>query len=440
MMSCKKAINFVSLIFASSSLIVLLWGEIEFVNVPITAGTQSKWDEAEETNKNETRISTASTPALRIPPPPPPPLVEDGNLPHNVTNNALIGVVVSSSPTTPPTERFDKCRHGQPWLEYCAEYYNKGNWTIRSSPLVWNQTYSIEDRLWHMAARHSPSECQQIGTSLEWQSHADHHHRSADGGWNSQQFLDAVGPNQVITFVGDSLTRQHFATLLEALDHDHHILSCTGQNHGWGKRFPRSCVTTKNVTIQCIYDNFGSWDDGIPAWDGGIRGKSYIGTMATQDYFRDSHLIIMNFGLWYYEQGEIGIQTNHTKNSYERHVRRLVNEVAMYRQSHQLVVWRETTLAGQTKHPDWPFRSLFAQHQIPVIYDHSVKQPPSGRHLNNKKASSSWTAADLYMDAAHFCEPAIQMAWNTILSHMVQDWRRNNSAATTVHEKSATIV
>jgi hypothetical protein len=433
MISCKKAINFVSLIFASSSLIVLLWGEIEFVTVPISAGTmRSKWDEADvkKTSQNETTISTASS-ALRIPPPP---LVDDGSFPHNITINAPQGVVVSSSPTTAPTERFDECRHGQPWLEHCAEYYNNGNWSIRSVPLVWNQTYSIEDRLWPMAVRHSASECQRIGTSLEWQSslssssqHKDDH--SAGGGWNAQHFLDAVGPNQVITFVGDSLTRQHFATLLEALDYDHHISSCTGQNHGWGKRFPRSCVTTNNVTIQCIYDNFGSWDDGIPAWDGGIRGKSYIGTMATQDYFRESHLIIMNFGLWYYEQGDIGVQTNHTKVSYERHVRRLVNEVAMYRQPHQLVVWRETTLAGQTKHPDWPFRSLFAQHQIPVIYDHSVQQqqPPSDQHP---------TAADLYMDAAHFCEPAIQMAWSTILSHMVQDWRRYNSAtaATTVRE------
>jgi hypothetical protein len=54
-----------------------------------------------------------------------------------------------------------------------------------------------------------------------------------------------------------------------------------------------------------------------------------------------------------------------------------------------------------------------AQRQIPVIYDHSTNRENTGPQAT--------TVAKLYMDNIHFCEPALQMTWTTILSHILQD-------------------
>jgi hypothetical protein len=308
----------------------------------------------------------------------------------------------------------DTCRR-IPWTENCVEWYNTGKWTVLPSPLKWNQTYSQAKRYWKATNITSSLECHRVGTTLMWQS-ATHEPPV----WDAHQFLKALGPHKRIALVGDSVTRQHYATFLEALGDT--IQSCSGFHHGWGPRTPRSCQTNTNVTIHLVPDNFGSWDEGIDFWDGGVRGKSYNGTMATQDFFRESHLIVMNFGLWYHEQGQIGQQTNHTPSSYLRHMRALADAVAMYRQPDQLVVWRETTVSGLADHPDRILRPYMAHRQIPVIYDHSVQHLLGHHPAADGSTTTTTTVADLYMDNIHFCEPALQCAWTSILSHLVQDY------------------
>jgi hypothetical protein len=351
---------------------------------------------------------------------------------NNLTRSNIPVVAVSpttaapsSQPTTRPANNagskvttfqfVDTCRR-IPWTENCVEWYNTGNWTVLPSPLKWNQTYSQAKRYWKATNITSTSECQRVGTTLLWQS-ATHHVPPV---WDAHQFLKALGKHKRIAMVGDSVTRQHYATFLEALGDT--IQNCSGFHHGWGPRTPRSCRTTTNVTIHLVPDNFGSWDEGISPWDGGVRGTSYNGTMATQDFFRESHLIVMNFGLWYHEQGQIGVPTNHTASSYLRHMRALADEVAMYRQPDQLVVWRETTVSDRADHPDRALRPYMAQRQIPVIYDHSVRHLLGHPVAADGSTTTTTTVADLYMDDIHFCEPALQMAWTSILSHLVQDY------------------
>jgi hypothetical protein len=310
-----------------------------------------------------------------------------------------------------PSSLVDSCRLF-PWTANCTEWYNTGNWTILPSPLEWKQIYSQESMDWGTTRFINASECQRIGTSLEWKSNTH------DARWDANRFLQVFGPNKRITFVGDSVTRQHYATFLEALGDT--ILNCSGFDNGWGARSPLVCQTTNNVSIHIVSDNFGSWDEAVGPWEGGIRGKSYNGTMATQDYFRDSDLIIMNFGVWYYEQVGVGKRTNHTSSTYLRHMRTMADDVVLYRQPNQLVVWRETTGPCKPNHYDvkaanLALRSYMAESKIPVIYDHTaMHQEPH--------PPGSTTVADLYKDFIHFCEPALQMAWTTILFHIVQDW------------------
>jgi hypothetical protein len=247
-------------------------------------------------------------------------------------NNATTTSLVAAAPTP-------WC--GQtPWTEHCAEWYNTGKWIVLPEPIEWNQTYSARSMEWQSSRQTSPSECQRVGTSLQWRSTTQNIELPV---WDADRFLRAVGPHKRITIVGDSVARQHYATLLEALGTDH-IRNCTKFDHDyWGPQLPSSCRTTNNVTIHVVQDNYGSWDEGVGPYDGGIRGKSYIGTMADQDYFRESDLIVMSFGVWYYEQVGTGVKTNHTPATYIRHMRTLVDDIALHRQPHQLIVWRETT-------------------------------------------------------------------------------------------------
>jgi hypothetical protein len=173
------------------------------------------------------------------------------------------------------------------------------------------------------------------------------------------------------------------------------------------------------VTINVVQDNYGSWDEGVGPFDGGNRGKSYNGTMADQDYFRESNLIVMNFGIWYYEQVPTGRQTNHTHETYIRHMQDLADDIALHRQPHQLVIRRETTGPRKPNHEavkaaNRLLRPYMAQRQIPIIYDHSTMLGDTGPEAT--------TVAKLYLDSIHFCEPALQMTWTTILSNIVQDW------------------
>jgi hypothetical protein len=323
------------------------------------------------------------------------------------TSNATTTTTTTSFVAAAPTP----C--GQtPWSLNCTEWYNNGTWTVLPEPIKWNQTYSAEAMDWQSSKILNASECRRVGTSLQWQS-------TTHAVWDADRFLNAFGPHQRITIVGDSVTRQHYATFIEALGVDH-IRNCTGfGQHYWGPRLPLSCLTTNNVTINVVQDNYGSWDEGVGPYDGGNRGKSYIGTMADQDYFRESNLIVMNFGIWYYEQVPTGIKTNHTPESYIRHMHALADDIALHRQPHQLVVWRESTGPRRynyeaIKAANLLLRPYMAQRQIPIIYDHSTKYGPTG--------PVATTVAKLYIDNIHFCEPALQMTWTTILSHMVQDW------------------
>jgi hypothetical protein len=307
----------------------------------------------------------------------------------------------------------DTCRQ-TPWTEACAEWYNAGKWTVLPSPLEWHQTYSQIGMVWNSSKRLAPSECQRVGTSLQWQSNT--HDPSV---WDADRFLRALGPDKRIAIVGDSLARQHYATFLEALG-DNIQKNCDA----WGPRSPLSCqTTTHNVTIHMVSDNYGSWDGGIGPWDGGFRGKSYNATTATQDYFRRSHLIVLNFGIWYYEQAGVGKQTNHTAATYIRHMQTVADDIARLRQPHQLVVWRETTGPRSPNHEvvkaaNRALRPYMALRQIPVIYDHTS--------MTERTGPRATTVANLYKDAIHFCEPALQMAWTSILSHIVQGyyWER----------------
>jgi hypothetical protein len=327
----------------------------------------------------------------------------------------LTASTAATATATATTSLADTCRQ-TPWTEACAEWYNDGNWTVLPSPLEWHQTYSQQTMGWNSSRFATPSECQRVGTSLQWQSNT--HNPSV---WDADRFLRALGPDKRIVIVGDSVARQHYATFLEALGDN--IQNCTGFDYGWGPRSPLSCQTTAhNVTIDTVTDNYGSWDGGIGPWDGGIRGKSYNGTAATQDYFRGSHLIVLNFGIWYYEQVEAGQQTNHTVATYIRHMQTVADDIARHRQPHQLVVWRETTGPRKPNHEDIKaanraLRPYMALRQIPVIYDHSSM---------SKSGPLETTVAHLYLDWIHFCEPALQMAWTSILSHIVQDynWER----------------
>jgi hypothetical protein len=166
---------------------ILLWREIEFL-----AHWRATWI---RTKREEKETETASPPF--------------GNNDRHSNSDTP---VVSVSPTTAPTRRStslqltsidseetetfspspaDNCRQA-PWLENCTEWYNTGNWTVLPSPMEWNQNYSIEDRVWNMTRFTSASECQRVGTSLEWRSHTH------DSGWDAHRFLQALGPNKRI--------------------------------------------------------------------------------------------------------------------------------------------------------------------------------------------------------------------------------------------------
>jgi hypothetical protein len=117
--------------------------------------------------------------------------------------------------------------------------------------------------------------------------------------------------------------------------------------------------------------------------------------LASAQFFRESDLIVMNFGVWYYEQAPTGVKTNHTPDSYIRHMLAVADAIALHRQPHQLIVWRESTGPRRynyeaIKTANLLLRPYMAQRQISVIYDHSTKFGATGPQSDDPWPSCTW--------------------------------------------------
>ena len=198
------------------------------------------------------------------------------------------------------------------------------------------------------------------------------------------------------------MSRQTFAVLLEALGL--HWRNCSVI------AAPTRIMTTKcniknNVTLRMLNDNYGeSW---------------YTNTSTIVE----SDIIVMNFGVWYVEQKQLGRKTNHTSGTYLAKMRELVDFMETVRKPHQLIVFRESAemlrpTSATLNKLGKELQSLWISHRVPMIAHQSAVHANRARPKTN-----SSTVADLFHDWIHHCEPTLQLAWLTVLSYIVRDWK-----------------
>jgi hypothetical protein len=285
-----------------------------------------------------------------------------------------------------------------PWSYECFDHYNAGYWTILDNPKNWSQQYGYHK--WSTAtttATTSPKKCERSAKTLEWKSlHGEQ--KMFDG----IAFLKALERQKVtvVSFIGDSISRQSFAVLLEAIQ-------TPAQACSWGKltkeiSFPTECVSAlegnniTNVTFRMHNDVYGDH-------------------ISEEPYFEEADIIVMNFGIWYVEQKKIGQQTNHTPSTYLSHMVQIIGDINRRRRPHQLIVFRESakmlipTSNALLQKMTQELRSVLIEHKIPIIAHQSAN-----------------LTDDLFHDDIHLCEPALQLSWLTILMHIVQGWDRGH--------------
>ena len=96
--------------------------------------------------------------------------------------------------------------------------------------------------------------------------------------------MKSVG-NKVVSFIGDSLSRQSFGVLLEAIQTPPQVCTYAKLKHGGNSAFPTECALingTTNITFRMHNEKYG---DNI-----------------TKTYFQEADIIVFNFGVWYVEQ------------------------------------------------------------------------------------------------------------------------------------------
>mmetsp|Transcript_34757 Transcript_34757/g.74033 ORF Transcript_34757/g.74033 Transcript_34757/m.74033 type:complete len:210 (-) Transcript_34757:272-901(-) len=205
----------------------------------------------------------------------------------------------------------------------------------------------------------------------------------------------------IISFIGDSLSRQLFAVLLEAVGTSSE--SCTYGKLG-AIKFPYQCVhETDNITVRMHNENYGD-------------------NITKNQFFAQADIIVMNVGVWHLEQQVYGVRTNHTPTTYYSHMLLIMQEISRARRPHQLTVFRQspemrTSASAALQRVTQKLLPLFIKHEIPVIAHQSAL--PN----QNLTTTSNW-----FHDNAHYCELALQLAWLTILMHIVRDWNNISDA------------
>ena len=238
-----------------------------------------------------------------------------------------------------------------------------------------------------------------MGTTLEWKSlHGE------PSTFDGSAFLKFLGNNKVVSFIGDSVSRQMFAVLLEAIQVPPQ--ACTSELF-LNTLFPVECVLlndTTNITLRMHNDYYGD-------------------NITNNTYFEEADIIVLNFGVWYVERVEDGLRTNHTASNYVSHMIQLLNDIETVRKPHQLIVFREsaemlnpTTKSLQSMTQE--LRPILIEHRIPII------------------AHQSANLKDLFHDRIHWCEPALQLAWLTILLHIAKDWNQSLISETAPEQPS----
>ena len=290
------------------------------------------------------------------------------------------------------------------WSQECAYWYNSGYWTLRGTPRPWNMTFGYHT--WNTSNIMSAQECEHIGRSAEFKSLTNQ-----PKAFEANAFLQAahqIGRTKynnsslpttttVISIVGDSVSRQTFSVLLEAIGIRRE--ACTFEPLPGAKiLFPTKCswTTTKignSILNLTLY----------------MHNSHYTDNWPNQTVFEQSDIVLMNFGMWYVEQQKAGQRTNHTPLTYITHMTRLFEDIQLERQPRQLIVFRETSFRHGVPNADLvsfskKLHPLLELHQIPLITHHN---------------SSNFT---LFHDRIHFCEPSLPLAWITILTYMMQDW------------------
>lgn len=274
-----------------------------------------------------------------------------------------------------------------PWSLECFHHYNAGNWTTLDHPRYWSQQYGYHK--WSTG----PKNCERMGKTLEWKSL-----HNSPSVFDGNAFLEAVGQNKVVSFIGDSVSRQSFAVLLEAIQTPPQV--CNWAPLTKTITFPTECVLalgendTPNITFRMHNEWYGDY-------------------ITNETYFKEADITVLNLGVWYVEQQGYGQQTNHTPSNYVSHMVQILKGIETSRKPHQLIVFREsaemlTPSSESLQNMTQELRSILIEHRIPIIAHQSA-------HLKKN-------FTDLFHDEIHWCEPALQLAWLTILLHIVKDW------------------
>jgi len=310
---------------------------------------------------------------------------------------------------------------GKPmWSPECTAWYNRGNWTLRSTPRSWDATFSYHP--WKKSKINTM--CEYVGKSAEFQSltnkpkvfEAEAFLRVAKQvGRREQKNSTLEATITSILFVGDSVSRQSFAVLLEGIGIPKEACAYMQVHHKL--RFPSECNWTTTMTgvsgelssltliLRMHNTSYGTED-----WTNRTRGK-----WTNQTYFAQADIIFMNFGIWYVEQQEIGIKSNHTPLTYLPYMARLMEEIQAIRQPHQLIVFRESS-KNLNRHKNTKLvqlsqrlRPLLVQNQIPLVTNHnSIDMTRLESHL--------------FYDSIHFCEPSVPLAWMAVFTYIISDW------------------
>jgi len=298
------------------------------------------------------------------------------------------------------------------WSLECTDWYNRGKWTLREIPLSWNMTFGYHR--WKSSSIIPADRCEHLGKSAEFQSLTN-----APDVFEAEEFFRAAlqisrrkrnyssSTTTVISFVGDSVMRQTFAVLLEALGIPKDACIYTPRIPNKKKTlFPSECNWTTpivatgrrslNLVLRMHNNRYGT--DGWPK----------------KAFFAQADIVLMNFGVWYMEQQGISQKTNHTPLTYLPRMALLLEEIQNVRKPHQLIVFREssemlTTTSDSLVQLSQRLRALLVHHHIPLITRHSSRnftQPES----------------QLFYDKVHFCEPSVPLAWITVFTYILRDW------------------
>jgi len=279
-----------------------------------------------------------------------------------------------------------------PWTLECFHHYNAGDWTTLDHPRNWSQ--QIGYHKWSTG----PKNCERMGKTLEWKSL-----HNSPSVFDGNAFLEAVGQNKVVSFIGDSVSRQSFAVLLDAIQTPPQVCNWAPFSKNGAQlniTFPTECVLalgendTTNITFRMHNEIYGDY-------------------ITNETYFKEADIIVLNFGVWYVEQQGHGRRTNHTPSNYVSHMVQILKGIETSRKPHQLIVFRESAemlkpSSESLQKMTQELRSILIEHRIPIIAHQSA-------HLKKN-------FPDLFHDAIHWCEPALQLAWLTIFLHIVKDW------------------